>query len=425
MTNRISKALAFSATAAIATTATFAQTTLISDGFELGSAADYTVVDDGSIDGADDFAFDYVAAGIPAAPRSAAGDTLGVRMTANTSAGSADARTIFHNTVVNADRYLLTVDVWMNFVGTSGTTEFGHVGVGGDGTTFNSVFSPIFGSGAFISFTGDGGSGSDFRWFRDSANTPIGDTASTTLPNSHPSYLGHGSNGSGAFFQSLFPSPPSTIAGSPGNIWTTVEVEVDNGCGVISFSFDGQLAFRGDFSGRFDGQVSLGLADAFSSVGTADQFTLFDNLLVEELPAIGTAYCAVVANSTGMGARLLASGNTAAADNDFSLCALDLPMNSFGMFVASAAADFVANPGGSTGNLCVGPLFGRGVGGGIFNSGMAGSFAATTDLAALPGAMGTTAVMAGDTVYFQAWFRDRVGSAATSNFSNGLDVTFN
>ncbi|MFT5732983.1 MAG: hypothetical protein ACI8WY_001658, partial [Planctomycetota bacterium] len=124
MTNRISKALALSATAAIATTATFAQTTLISDGFELGSAADYTVVDDGSIDGADDFAFDYVAAGIPAAPRSAAGDTLGVRMTANTSAGSADARTIFHNTVVNADRYLLTVDVWMNFVGTSGTTEF-------------------------------------------------------------------------------------------------------------------------------------------------------------------------------------------------------------------------------------------------------------------------------------------------------------
>ncbi|WP_145194582.1 hypothetical protein [Planctomycetes bacterium Poly30] len=424
MTTRTSKALALSAAAALASTASFGQT-LISDGFELGSAADYTVVDDGTPDGAEDFSFDYIAAGIPLAPRSGAGDTNGLRLTANVSAGVADARTAFHNTAITASRYRLTVDVWMNFVGTAGTTEFGHVGVGGDGTTFNSVFTPISGSGAFLSFTGDGGSGSDYRWFRDSANTPLGDADSTTLPNTHPSYLGHGSNNSGAFFQALFPSPPSTIAGSPGNIWTTVEIEVDNNCGLISFSFDGQLTFRGSFAGTFDGLVSLGIADAFSSVGTADQFTLFDNLLVEELPPLGTAYCTVITNSTGLGALLLATGDDAVAGNDLTLCAQDLPTDTFGIFLASPTSDFVTGAGGSVGNLCIGPAIGRGVGGAILNSGPGGTFSITADLTALPTSAGPAAVMAGDTVFFQGWFRDFVGGSTTSNYTNGLIVTFN
>ncbi len=413
------------ASALLLPSAAFSQTVLLSDDFEVDSSADYTVVDDGSIDGVDDFAFNYMAAGLPLAPRSDLGDFFGLKMTANTSAAAGDSRTIFHNTPIVEDRYRVTVDLWMNFTGSAGTTEFAHMGVGGDGMTYNRVFSPISGSGAFLSVTGDGGSGSDFRWFRDSANTPADESDSTTLPNSHPSYLGHGSNNTGTFFQALYPSPPSTIAGAPGNIWTTAEIEVDNTCGVIAFYLDSALVFRGKFAGDLNGQVSLTLADVFSSVGIADSFTVYDNLLVETIPSVGTAYCAVTPNSTGAGAVLLGNGSTAAADNAFTLCALDMPQDSFGIFVASSTSDFVVNPGGSMGNLCIGPAIGRGVGGVIANSGAAGSFVLDADLTAIPTPNGPVAVMPGDSVYFQAWFRDAVGGTTTSNYSNGLQVDFN
>ena len=194
------------------------QSVFINDNFETDTSADYIITDDGSPDGTQVFAYDYIAAGIPLAPNSAPGDTGGLKLTANDTAGASDAWTLFHTNPITADFYVLSVDVWMNFGSGSGTTEYAEVGVGGDGVTYNSVFLPIEGSGAFIAFTGDGGSASDFRWFRAVPNTPAGETDNTTLPNSHPSYLGHGSNGTGSFFQSLFPAPPSTVAGSPGNI---------------------------------------------------------------------------------------------------------------------------------------------------------------------------------------------------------------
>jgi hypothetical protein len=274
---------------------------VISDNFEVDTSANYTVVNDGTPDGTQTFAFDYVAAGIPLAPRSAAGDVGGLRLAANTSLGAVDAATVFHNTPVNALQYKLTVDVFMHFTGTAGTTVHAHVGVGGNGATFNQIFTPISGSGAFIGFDGDGGSASDYRWFRDAANSPPGDPANTTLPNSHPSYLGHGSNNSGAFFQSLFPSPPATIAGSPGNIWTTLEIVVDNANGLISFYFDGQLTFQGAFAGDFNGLASLGMADVFTSISGPSIFAVFDNFEVEVLPTGLTPTAIFGLNVRGVG----------------------------------------------------------------------------------------------------------------------------
>jgi len=300
---------------------------VISDNFEVDTSANYTVVNDGTPDGTQTFAFDYVAAGIPLAPRSAVGDMGGLRLAANTSLAAADAATVFHNTPVNALQYKLTVDVFMNFVGTAGTTVHTHVGVGGNGTTFNQLFSPISGSGAFIAFTGDGGSGSDYRWFRDALNSPPGDPANTTLPNSHPSYLGHGSNNVNPFFSSLFPAPPSTIVGSPGNIWTTLEIVVDNANGVISFYFDGQLTFQGLFAGEFDGLASLGLADTFASLSPPSVFTVFDNFEVEVLPTGLTPTAIFGLNVRGIGSFF--TTNTGSFVPSFRAIAPAVPIASF------------------------------------------------------------------------------------------------
>jgi hypothetical protein len=265
--------------------------TIIEDDFESDTSANYTVATQDPNNGSVTFEFDYVAAGIPLAPRSASGAAKGLRLTVNDFDGIQNTQTVFHNTVVNADVYQLTVDVYMAFVEGPSTTEHAHVGVGGDGATPNSLFNPISGTGSFMAFTGDGGSASDYRWFLATANGGL-----TTFPNDHPSYLGHGSNNTNEFYSNFFPSPPSTVVGVPGNIWTTVEVLVDNIQGRIQYFMtnsngDRELFFDNSpdpgsptpFSGLLEGLVSIGLHDAFTSIAPNTSFAVFDNLLVEEV----------------------------------------------------------------------------------------------------------------------------------------------
>jgi len=266
---------------------------VIADTFEINSQSSYTVVNDGTPNGTQTFAFDYLAAGIPLAPRSAPGAGKGLRLTANDSASQVDSWTVFHTTSVIAQRYRFEVDVFWN-IGTvaTATTEFAQIGVGGDGSTFNSIFTPISGSGSFIAFTGDGGSASDYRWHLGAANGGTG-----TLPNTDPSYLGNGSNNTNSFFQGLFPlnsRPVPAVAGSPGNMWTTVSIDVDNDNKTITYSFDGTKTFEGSFTGDMKGSISLGINDPFTSVDSGNVFVVYDNLNVTVIPEPSSALLLVL-----------------------------------------------------------------------------------------------------------------------------------
>ena len=137
---------------------------------------------------------------------------------------------------------------------------------------------------------------------------------------------------------------------------------------------------------------------------------------------LGTTYCSAVPNSTGTITVISASGSTVVAQNNFTLTGTDMPLNQFGLFVNGTAQEFVPNPGGSNGNLCVGGGLGR-FNSGIVSSGASGSVSFTVDLNAVPRPSSTVAVMAGDTWYFQLWHRDTAGPGF-SNFSEGLEVAF-
>jgi len=243
---------------------------LISDDFEsVASLGDYSFVDDGTLDGSV-LRFDYLAAGIPLAPRSTIGDAYGMRMTANDTLGDPYPITAFHNTAVPYASYYMLVDIWMGVTpGATGTTEHAHIGVGGDGFTYNQIFSPTSGSGAFLAITGEGGSSSDYRWYHDGVAIPSGDA----------SYLSdtQTTNASDPLYQSIFPN--GDFPGSPGNQWATLRIDVDGS--DIAFSLngtkiiDGTATLAGDF-------VSLGYVDAFSSVASPfqAQFVIYDNLEV-------------------------------------------------------------------------------------------------------------------------------------------------
>lgn len=170
---------------------------------------------------------------------------------------------------------------------------------------------------------------------------------------------------------------------------------------------------------RLTNTVTVAYLD--STTGTNEVFTA--GLLLPN--GVGTQYCATNPNSTGAPASLLGSGSRVASDNAFTLEANSLPVNSFGFFITSQSQGFTANPGGSSGNLCIAGSIGRYVAGGqIKNSGGAGEFSLTPDLTQTPQPNGLVSITTGETWNFQAWYRDSSGGTTTSNFTNGLTLAF-
>ncbi|MCP3914216.1 MAG: hypothetical protein GY711_01535 [bacterium] len=157
--------------------------------------------------------------------------------------------------------------------------------------------------------------------------------------------------------------------------------------------------------------------------------TLFywDNIVIEKgIPLeVGTSVCGpAVANSTGSPADIVATGSDVAADNSLTLTATNLPANEFGYFLASdGATPPGVTPPGSSGLFCLalGPNLGR-YAPLVQSSGADGCFSIDVDVSAVPigGPPFSVALMAGDTWYFQGWFRD----GASSNFTDVREVQF-
>lgn len=142
--------------------------------------------------------------------------------------------------------------------------------------------------------------------------------------------------------------------------------------------------------------------------------------------ALGTNYCGPGAiNSNGTSGVMGASGSTQVADNDVVLEASELPRFVFAFFITSPTQGFVANPGGSLGNICLAGSVGRYVGPGqVQNTLGAGSVSLTLDLFAIPQPNGFVAVIPGETWNFQCWHRDSSQGNPASNFTDGLEITF-
>lgn len=179
---------------------------------------------------------------------------------------------------------------------------------------------------------------------------------------------------------------------------------------------------------RYDGNTST-----LTAGGLMDDFRLYGRCIsADEIRywydhgdrTIGTTYCdPAVVNSTGASATLAATGSTVASLNGLKLTAANLPLNSFGFFLASLTQDNVPMAGGGSGTLCLGGNIGRGVGGMIVNSGATGTVGVTGDLTMQPTPTGFTAVLPCDTWNYQYWYRD-IGMPTTSNLTNAVSVSY-
>lgn len=175
--------------------------------------------------------------------------------------------------------------------------------------------------------------------------------------------------------------------------------------------------------------------------GFTDDFTVFDvppGITVNSPDAgivdnrwtppteVGFRFCEPLAPHSGGGhARLAATGSSEIAANDLTLVVSGLPTTGTTAFLVNSrsAAVTLTNPGGSDGQLCIASLtMGRHLQQVYMGTG--GGFSAPLDLAALPHPGGPTAVLAGETWYWQCWYRDPQAGPGRSNFSAALGVTF-
>ncbi|MEZ6016114.1 MAG: VCBS repeat-containing protein [Planctomycetota bacterium] len=145
--------------------------------------------------------------------------------------------------------------------------------------------------------------------------------------------------------------------------------------------------------------------------------------LYRNIRTLGTTYCASNPNSTGVAGVLSLTGSELRSLNALVMTATELPPSSFGFFLTSRTTNMVANPAGSQGVLCLGGSIGRYVGPGqIQFSGVVRRIRLRADLEDMPTPTGGVAATVGQTWHFQAWHRDTVSGAPTSNFTDAVSL---
>ncbi|TWT96879.1 hypothetical protein Pla108_26540 [Botrimarina colliarenosi] len=241
--------------------------------------------EDGVADGTVDYAFDYVALGLPLAPGGGSG--TGVFFEANVIDNTGDEGVslaiIPLAPSLPSGSFRMTMDAYLNIeTANGGTTEYGTFGVHAfpandpldPGLTDDAPlrFGLSNGSGVAWQIDGDAGSSIDILRYEDANNGDMGAQTSLGAFDDLPS--------------GVIPGLPANATGSnaigPGNNWVQIAIErIGNN---LSFSINGYVIDSiFDGSGAFDGGgIMLGYSDAFNSVASPDYLvgpdpTPFDN----------------------------------------------------------------------------------------------------------------------------------------------------
>ena len=184
---------------------------IYSDDFDSGASGANWTTNASTGDNVADFAFDYSTVGIPSAPHSTGGTTIGLKMQSNRNAHTAGYTGVSVSPTglgLSGD-YELHADVWLNYQtpngSGSGTTQYAGMGILTNGTTpqwagTSAGFPAV--SSAFAQVTVDGGNSS-------TSNSDYRVIAPTAPAVTSPPYTASGTairDNSNAYYQTNFPA---------------------------------------------------------------------------------------------------------------------------------------------------------------------------------------------------------------------------
>lgn len=247
-----------------------------------------------AFDGGVDYAFDYSTIGIPSAPNSTGGTTIGAAMEANTTDQCPDDPACVDSDEgegvgivplsslgnIPSGDFSLRTDAYMFWNGGSGSTEYLSIGVFNQGSAVPLRFDLDNGDGLAWSFDGEGGSGTDILRFENPPGVETGlggweDIPFGTIP-------GFNTGTPGVDF------PGNQFAG-PANRW--IEVGIDSTGGMVSLLVNGVVidTFDNSAGTLVGGSLMLGMSDPFNSVNVDDvngasNLVIFDNVSLTAVP---------------------------------------------------------------------------------------------------------------------------------------------
>ncbi len=260
------------------------ETVLFSDNFNADTSASWDLFTTGP-DYTATFAYDYTALGIPAAPHGS-GDTLGLLLNANKSAGSATAVNLYPRGRNFGGNFALRFDMFLNVVVPSTvSTEYALFGINHSGTRTNWFRGSPGGVGADWVFDGlfygveaDGAGLGDYVLY----SSPIVANNPTALT---PQRLA-------TTLTDVFKSPPYSVPGVPSNdigdgtpIWADVEVSQIGNVVTLRINNTPILTYS-NATAYTSGNIMIGYVDAYDSVSLATSYMVIDNVRVVSLQGL-------------------------------------------------------------------------------------------------------------------------------------------
>ncbi|MEM6674381.1 MAG: hypothetical protein AAF726_16160 [Planctomycetota bacterium] len=228
-------------------------------------------------------------------------------------------------------------------------------------------------------------------------------------------------------------SQPAMDMAETGELFYQVPVESTlNGAAFDALMLD-SFPLLGTGTSTASGQTIEGFGGGSDSlrVSPDGNHVLFHALLPGNVEAVcaversvgGPTGCTSEPNSTGSRGQLVAFGSSFIDANDLQIRAFGLPQDSFGYLCVSITPGFIANPGGSVGNLCLGGAIGRFVDQ-VQSSGSLGWITTTVDLTSVPQPTGPLAAQPGEVWGFQMWHRDSSPGGPVSNWTDPWAIRF-
>jgi hypothetical protein len=251
-----------------------AQPVLYAESFETDSAANWQVqfgAGNNLLDYRAQFAYDYGADSIEPAPHGN-GATKGLKVTVNkdeASATGAAGVNLYPRGQSFSGGYALRFDMYLTFNSSAaGTTEHATFGINHSGT-FTNRHGAVGGDGLWFAVETDG-SASSGRSYVSYLGNPTAAPAFQAKPAST--------------FAPYFPTPLYLAAGAASGRWVDVEVIQLNG--VVTWNINGVTVFeRTDTQAYTTGTIMLGYMDTFNSIGSPENYVIFDNVTVVQLQA--------------------------------------------------------------------------------------------------------------------------------------------